>query len=640
MVAAPETKACSDVVMNKEEVLQDPPSAEELKSKAAEVEKLEAGVEKSEPSQASGSKDVTDAENTAKLEKAALKFAEGKRALIQNQNQLAVDAFAEACALQSAVHGDMSATMCEFYYYYGRALLDLARIEGDVLGNALAGVPEGEDMENSQVEDPEKLTEEERDTVAQQVDEALEENFKKNEGIKDDDTMETEDDVESKDNEEKTENGEEKDAQNEAVEDGDKTKGADDQAESSDVKKAENGEDKKAENAEDKKTENEDEEATETENAKEKTDEDSKTKNGEEKVSNEDAKPKSKSDDVKKSANGAATDLSEEKADKDEEEGDDMEAEAAEDDNAAEEDDTAEGDAAADGDEAADEDTQESEEDVPSLQLAWEVLELAKTIYEKNANLSEEENTKLSQVYLKLGEVSLENENYPESINMYSACLKIQESILEADDRWLAETHYQLGLAHSLADNFDVAVEHLQSAISVIEARIKNVSQKLEKDNIKISDDLETSSLSSEQKLMVSDVRELQKLLPELQEKMTDIKDTKASFTEKLKAMKAHFSGQLSGGSDRKSAFEEGTSSFSEDAEKKDAKPISNMLIRKKRKPEEEAAAPAEDIKKPRTEGDANGTDAPLEKKDDKIAADPKAEEKMDVQPSDDKMES
>ncbi|KAA0200183.1 hypothetical protein HAZT_HAZT011250 [Hyalella azteca] len=444
------------------------------------------------------------------MEKAALKFAEGKRALIQNQNQLAVDAFAEACALQSAVHGDMSATMCEFYYYYGRALLDLARIEGDVLGNALAGVPEGEDMENSQVEDPEKLTgefsayitsfllliwnfvnvEEERDTVAQQVDEALEENFKKNEGIKDDDTMETEDDVESKDNEEKTENGEEKDAQNEAVEDGDKTKGADDQAESSDVKKAENGEDKKAENAEDKKTENEDEEATETENAKEKTDEDSKTKNGEEKVSNEDAKPKSKSDDVKKSANGAATDLS------------------------------------------------ESEEDVPSLQLAWEVLELAKTIYEKNANLSEEENTKLSQVYLKLGEVSLENENYPESINMYSACLKIQESILEADDRWLAETHYQLGLAHSLADNFDVAVEHLQSAISVIEARIKNVSQKLEKDNIKISDDLETSSLSSEQKLMVSDVRELQKLLPELQEKMTDIKDTKASFTEKLKAMK------------------------------------------------------------------------------------------------------
>merc|ERR1711922_56172 len=64
------------------------------------------------------------------------------------------------------------------YYYYGKALLDLARMESGVFGNALDGVPEGEDANNSQVEDPEKMTEEERDNVEKEVGDALDENFK------------------------------------------------------------------------------------------------------------------------------------------------------------------------------------------------------------------------------------------------------------------------------------------------------------------------------------------------------------------------------------------------------------------------------------------------------------------------------
>merc|ERR1711922_72518 len=64
------------------------------------------------------------------------------------------------------------------YYYYGKALLDLARMESGVFGNALGGVPEGEDANNSQVEDPEKMTEEERDNVEKEVGDALDENFK------------------------------------------------------------------------------------------------------------------------------------------------------------------------------------------------------------------------------------------------------------------------------------------------------------------------------------------------------------------------------------------------------------------------------------------------------------------------------
>ena len=36
----------------------------------------------------------------------------------------------------------MDSQCAEIYYFYGRALLELARVENTVLGNALNGVPE------------------------------------------------------------------------------------------------------------------------------------------------------------------------------------------------------------------------------------------------------------------------------------------------------------------------------------------------------------------------------------------------------------------------------------------------------------------------------------------------------------------
>ena len=94
-----------------------------------------------------------------------------------------------------------------------------------------------------------------------------------------------------------------------------------------------------------------------------------------------------------------------------------------------------------DGKETQDAKEQEAEdEDDPSnLQLSWEMLELAKMVLaeqlENKGSLTEEAKTSLEkrlfETYLILGEVSLENENYPQAVDDLSICLEKQKVELE-----------------------------------------------------------------------------------------------------------------------------------------------------------------------------------------------------------------
>merc|ERR1712126_268158 len=127
---------------------------------------------------------VTESDTVDPKQEAANCLAVGKRNLLVSDIPLAVSSLGEACELFTKVYGETAPECAETYFYYGKALLEMARLESGVLGNALDGVPEGEEeAENSQVEDPEKLTEDEKDDVEQKVDEALNENFDKHDKI-------------------------------------------------------------------------------------------------------------------------------------------------------------------------------------------------------------------------------------------------------------------------------------------------------------------------------------------------------------------------------------------------------------------------------------------------------------------------
>merc|ERR550519_815601 len=78
----------------------------------------------------------------------------------------------------SKTFGESSTECADAYFHYGRALLEMSRLESDVLGTALEGIPEGDD---EIVDESEALTAEQREEITGQVMEAFDENFSKHE---------------------------------------------------------------------------------------------------------------------------------------------------------------------------------------------------------------------------------------------------------------------------------------------------------------------------------------------------------------------------------------------------------------------------------------------------------------------------
>ncbi|XP_031825070.1 nuclear autoantigenic sperm protein isoform X2 [Sarcophilus harrisii] len=376
----------------------------------------------------STSADTTDSMDVDSESKKLLGL--GQKHLVMGDIPAAVNAFQEAASLLGKKYGETANECGEAFFYYGKSLLELARMENGVLGNALDGVPVDEDGERTE-----------------------------------DQSM-----VESTDNVEETEGSEEEDKENER------------EAE-------EPGNDSKLENKE-----------------------------------NED-------------------------------------------------------------------------EDIGNLELAWDMLDLAKIIFKRQE--TKEAQLNAAQAHLKLGEVSVESENYSQAIEEFQACLALQQNYLEAHDRLLAETHYQLGLAYSYNSQYGEAVAQFTKSVDVIEKRLAMLSERIKA--------TETPSAEDEK-----EVEELKELLPEIKEKIEDAKESQSSGNVAELALKATLVQAASG-----FTSSSGSSSASGIAARRPtdgaATTSSNCvtdishLVRKKRKPEEESPRKENEAKKPKPEPAVNG---------------------------------
>ncbi|XP_069982569.1 histone-binding protein N1/N2 isoform X2 [Penaeus vannamei] len=588
-------------------------------------------------------------------------FAQGKRHLVVGDISSAVNSLQEACRLLAEQYGETAPECGDAYFYYGRALLEMARMENGVLGNALDGVPDGEDMDNSQVENPEKMTEDEKNEVTEQVGKALEENFKDLEDV-------------SKSKSAK-QNGDAKAVESSGAEE---AKMDVDSAGVSDSKGEDGGEKKekvKSDGEEKSKPETSDTDGTATSKVEassvdsENVDEESKpekkevdTKDGskdeakesevvmEEKVEadEEEGKATEKGEGEKQKVSGETKDEKgkedakiEEKVESEAKE-EEMETDGAEKKEGStegeeEEEGDAEGEGEGEGEESQEESqdegekeegasqeegekTEEDEEEVSNLQLSWEMLELAKVIYQKQQDDNPEMAKKVAQVYLKLGEVGLESENYSQGIEDFKQCLQIQEKILEEDNRCLAETHYQLGVAHSFSDDFDKAIESFTAAMKVIEMRIANLEKRIKEKKEWTEEQRKKDAAERPDPFYTEEgeIEELNKLLPEMKEKVTDMEEMKKDSKDRLQKaaklpldpveafMANAIGGTSKAGSSSQTGFDAPSSSTSVVPTEIKASNITH-LVRKKRKPEDEVEG--EEVKKAKGEnGEAHGT--------------------------------
>merc|ERR1711942_396336 len=137
------------------------------------------------------------------------------------------------------------------------------------------------------------------------------------------------------------------------------------------------------------------------------------------------------------------------------------------------------------------------------------------------------------------------NENYKQAVDDIKTCLEKQVN-MPKDSRLRAETHYQLGVALGFSGLFDEAVESLNSAVAVIKERIERLKKADGTDEVK------------------KELSELEALLPEIAEKISDTKDMKKEAASKPEEKK-EFDAKKSG----------------------DDKPVSSIAV--KRKVEDEA---------------------------------------------------
>ncbi|XP_059840176.1 nuclear autoantigenic sperm protein isoform X4 [Hypanus sabinus] len=500
-----------------------------------------------------GSAEGTDGVEAMKL------LGAGKRHMVMEDFAAAVNAFQDACRLLSTAHGEIADECGEAYFCYGKALLELARMERGVLGNALQGVPDDDDDDEEDEDDQETATaegpkienaanvdEKEREELREQVYAALAEE-QINKPAETNVQVENISSDEDVDHEEKTDPPEKADKVNTLAKELHTTQSEirmetgslddldkDGKSEPMDEvgSHQESGDGVKEEDVEqcleDKNISAK--EIIAPEDGDEKAITDASVESGKIDLERKICLPLEK--DTQK-----VQDKLNEKPSQENIKGADSEGnKVTEKSDSKQEDgttgceepmDEGEGAHAADASEGDDEneDTTEKDgesEEVDNLQLAWEMLELAKIIFKRQE--TKEIQLCAAQAYLKLGEVGIESENYVQAIEDFNECLTIQEKHLDPHNRLLAETHYQLGLAYSFNNQHDFSLKHFKDSFSVIEKRLAMLTERIEKAEEKGKLPAKDNETVSEDK---QEVEELKELLPEIKAKIEDAEESK-----------------------------------------------------------------------------------------------------------------
>lgn len=190
-----------------------------------------------------------------------------------------------------------------------------------------------------------------------------------------------------------------------------------------------------------------------------------------------------------------------------------------------------------DTDEKNDADKEEDGEDISNLQRSWEMFEMAKLVFSKNFdNDLTFKNKRIAECLLKLGEISIEQESYEQALTDISESIRVQEELSgeQRDERMLAETYYQLGLAQQFNNQLNEANESYKKSINIVQLRIEKLNGKLSQIGEGSDADLEKNTINEE-------IKELEILLPEMNAKLEEVNEQSKETENLIKEAKECF---------------------------------------------------------------------------------------------------
>ncbi|XP_049284438.1 protein NASP homolog [Anopheles funestus] len=217
-------------------------------------------------------------------------------------------------------------------------------------------------------------------------------------------------------------------------------------------------------------------------------------------------------------------------------------------------------------------DTSVQEEAADNLQVAWEILELAVSIFQQQG---EKGYDNLPDCYTELAGISFENSFFKEAIKDYVKALEIYKKTKQPDLRLLAEVNYKVGLCYMMEKEFEESIKSFKGAVSELDKIVEEEKAKEQTDDIK-----ET-------------ILDLEQMKVEILDKITDVEDALKTPIEDVKRelSKILVSGEgesngkdLNNGAGTSSAVgsSNGSSSKPSVTSTKPANDISHLIKRKK----------------------------------------------------------
>lgn len=171
------------------------------------------------------------------------------------------------------------------------------------------------------------------------------------------------------------------------------------------------------------------------------------------------------------------------------------------------------------GDESSANESQKENSEPDDFESAWEILELARSLYEDKLKDTDDRELKikLSETYDLLGEVSLEAENFQQAYQDFEACLDLRKQLYEKEDktdRSIIESYYKLSLALEFDPNETAKCKsNLTKCMELLKERIET----------KDVDDDEQKDLFKELELKMKELNDADAQMDELKKSLSSI---------------------------------------------------------------------------------------------------------------------